>query len=197
MRKLTVLTAVLILALAAKPALAQISFTDTFTVTGHLGISTSSTACTGAGTYTALCPSADCTCYTATKASLHSATGGPITIPPGTTSVAVAVDFKDGTSTPGCYPGYGKVVYKASSGPDQAKILFFARLCNRLFPGAPLSFSGGGAIASATFESPIGTVNLTGWGTAFGAYSPAPTGQTLSLTLSATGTATDRVTPAP
>ncbi len=188
MRRLIVLTAALILALGAKPALAQITFNDTFTITGHLGISTSSTACTAAGTYTALCPAADCTCYAVTKASLHH-TSVLVTIPPGTTNVAVAVDFKNGTSTPGCYAAYGKVVYTASSGPDHAKILFFARLCNRFFPGAPLSFSGGGAIADASFLVSGIPFTLTGYGTAFGTYSPAPSGQTLSLSLAATATA--------
>ena len=89
MRKLIVLLTLAILALGATPVLA---INATFIVTGHFGVTTTTSKCTSLP-YPALCPSGDnCVCYTATKTSLHTATGGLLTIPPGTTTVDVSVD---------------------------------------------------------------------------------------------------------
>src|ERR1700740_330925 len=104
MRKLIVLLALAILALGASPALA---INATFTVTGHFGVTTTASKCTSLP-YPAMCPSGDsCVCYTATKTSLHTAAGGLLTIPPGTTKVAVSVDKTQNTSHPGCKPAWG------------------------------------------------------------------------------------------
>lgn len=184
MRKLIVLTTLAILALGASPVLA---INATFTVTGHLGVTTSAGKCTSL-TYPAMCPAADtCVCYTATKTSLHTASGGPLTIPPGTTTVDVSVDTTDKTSAPGCKPAWGEIQYNQTSGGDTATIEFFASLCPALAGGLPLSFSGGGALTNATLNVPlIGPVSgITGFGTATGTYFSAAAGSNLTLNLTA------------
>jgi hypothetical protein len=185
MRKLIVLLAIAILALGASPALA---INATFTVTGHFGVTTTTSKCTGLA-YPAMCPSGDnCVCYSATKTSLHTATGSAITIPPGTTNVAVSVDNTLNTSHPGCKPAWGEIQYtETGGGPDTATVEFFASLCSPLFATSPLSFSGGGALTSATLEvPPFGVISgITGLGTATGTYSPANSGTNLTLNLTA------------
>ena len=137
MRKLIVLSAIAILA-SASPALA---INATFTVSGHLGVATSAGKCTSLA-YPAMCPSANCVCYTATKTSLHTAKGGLLTIPPGTTQVAVSVDTADITSHPGCAPAWGEVHYVSSNLQDSATIEFFASLCKPLAAGFAPDFFG-------------------------------------------------------
>jgi hypothetical protein len=61
MRKLIVLSAIAILAFGASPALA---INATFTVTGNLGVATSTGKCTSLAC-PAMCPSASCVCYAA------------------------------------------------------------------------------------------------------------------------------------
>ena len=179
MRKLIILLAIAILALGASPALA---INATFTVTGHFGVTTTTSKCTGLA-YPAMCPSGDnCVCYSATKTSLHTATGSAITIPPGTTNVAVSVDNTLNTSHPGCKPAWGEIDYTQTGGTDTATIEFFASLCSPLFATTPLTFSGGGALTNATFGIFSG---ITGLGTATGTYSPANTGTNLTLNLTA------------
>ena len=157
MRKLIVLLTIAILAFGASPVLA-ITLQDTFQVTGHLGVAVSAGRCTSLA-YPAMCPSADtCVCYTATKTSLHSATGGVLTIPPGTTKVAVSVDTKDATSHPGCRPAWGEIQYNQTGGGDNATIEFFASLCKPLTAGAPQTFSGGGALTNASPSSGRNTI---------------------------------------
>jgi hypothetical protein len=130
MRKQIVLLAIAILAFVASPALA---INATFTVTGHFGITTTTSKCTSL-TYPKICPSGDnCVCYTATKTSLHTATGGLLTIPPGTTKVAVSVDNTLNTSHPGCKPALGEIQIpklaedpirrRSSSSPRYARLL--------------------------------------------------------------------------
>jgi hypothetical protein len=179
MRKIIVLLAIAILALGASPVLA---INATFTVTGHFGVTTTTSKCTTL-TYPALCPTRDnCVCYTATKTSLHTASAGPLTIPPGTTKVAVSVDNTLNTSHPGCKPAWGEIDYTQTGGTDTATIEFFASLCSPLFATSPLTFSGGGALTNATFGIFSG---ITGLGTATGTYSPANTGTNLTLSLTA------------
>ncbi len=179
MRKLIVLSAIAVLALAS-PALA---FNETFTVTGNLGVATSAGKCTSLS-YPSLCPSGDnCVCYTAKKTSLHTAKG-ILTIPPGTTQVAVSVDTTDMTSHPGCAPAWGEIQYNQSGGgADNATIEFFASLCKPLAPGSPQTFSGGGALTSSTFVIGIFPIDVTGFGTATGTYFAGATGQNLTLNL--------------
>jgi hypothetical protein len=175
MRKLIVLSAIAVLALAS-PALA---FNETFTVTGNLGVATSAGKCTSLA-YPAMCPAADtCVCYTAKKTSLHTAKGGTLTIPPGTTQVAVSVDTTDITSHPGCSPAWGEVHYVSTNGLDSATIEFFASLCKPLAAGSPQTFSGGGALTNAVF----GFLGATGFGTATGTYFAGASGQNLTLNL--------------
>jgi hypothetical protein len=185
MRKLIVLLAIAILALGASPVLA-ITLQETFSVTGHLAVTTTTSKCTGLA-YPAMCPSGDnCVCYSATKTSLHTATGSAITIPPGTTKVAVSVDNTLNTSHPGCKPAWGEVQYTQTGGSDTATIEFFASLCSPLFATAPLSFSGGGALTNATLVvDGLLFSGVTGLGTATGTYSPAATGSNLTLNLTA------------
>ena len=181
MRKLIVLSAIAILALGASRAFA---LDETLTVTGNLGVSTSSGKCTSFA-YPAMCPSAKCVCYTATKTSLHTAKG-ILTIPPGTTQVAVSVDTADKTSKPGCAPAWGEIQYKQTGGNDTATIEFFASLCQPLSPGAAETFSGGGALTDSLLVVPIfGAIDLTGFGTATGTYSSGAAGQNLTLSLTA------------
>jgi hypothetical protein len=182
MRKLIVLSAIAVLALAS-PALA---LNETFTVTGNLGVATSAGKCTSL-TYPSLCPSGDnCVCYTAKKTSLHTAKG-ILTIPPGTTQVAVSVDTSDITSHPGCSPAWGEVHYSQTGGSDMATIEFFASLCKPLAPGSPQTFSGGGALTDSLFVIPIfGAIDVTGFGTATGTYFNGAAGQNLTLSLTAT-----------
>ncbi|MGH7972769.1 MAG: hypothetical protein ACREIC_28985 [Limisphaerales bacterium] len=184
MRKLIVLSAIAILAFGASPVLA-FNLQQTFTVTGHLGVATSNGKCTSLA-YSAMCPSANCVCYTATKTSLHTAKGGGLTIPPGTTQVAVSVDTSDTTSHPGCSPAWGEIQYSQAGGGDAATVEFFASLCKPLAPGSPQTFSGGGALTNSSFASPIGPIDLTGFGTATGTYFSAAGGQNLTLNLTAT-----------
>jgi hypothetical protein len=185
MRKLIVLMTIAVLAFGASPVLA-ITLQNTFKVSGHLGVTTSTGKCTSL-TYPAMCPSADnCICYTATKTSLHSATGGILTIPPGTTKVAVSVDTKDATSHPGCSPAWGEIQYNQTGGSDMATIEFFASLCKPLASTSPQTFSGGGALTSATlvFEGfPVS--GITGFGTATGTYSAGASGDNFTLNLTA------------
>jgi hypothetical protein len=182
MRKLIVLSAIAVLALAS-PVLA---LDETLTVSGHFGVATSAGKCTSLA-YPALCPSTHtCVCYTATETSLHTATGSILTIPPGTTKVAVSVDTTDKTSAPGCKPAWGEVHYAQTSGDDSATIEFFASLCPALAPGSPLTFSGGGALTDSLLVVPIfGAVDLTGFGTATGTYFSGAAGQNLTLSLTA------------
>lgn len=184
MRKLSVMLTIAILAFGASPVLA---INATFTVKGHFGVATSPGTCTSLP-YPKLCPATDtCICYTATKTSLHAATGGLLTIPPGTTQVAVSVDATRATSHPGCRPAWGEIEYTQTNGSDMATIEFFASLCQPLAPSLPLSFSGGGALTSATLEvPPLGLISgITGFGTATGTYFPALTGSNLTLNLTA------------
>ncbi len=182
MRKLIVLSAIAILALAS-PVLA---IEETFSITGHFGVAASKGKCTSLA-YPAMCPSAGCVCYTATKPSLHTASGGILTIPPGTTQVAVSVDTADITSHPGCSPAWGEVHYSQTGGSDMATIEFFASLCKPLAPGSPQTFSGGGALTDSLFVFPfIGAVDVTGFGTATGTYFTGAAGQNLTLSLTAT-----------
>jgi hypothetical protein len=152
---------------------------------GHLGVTTSTGKCTSLA-YPAMCPSTDkCVCYTATKTSLHTAKGGPLTIPPGTTQVAVSVDTTDTTSKPGCRPAWGEIQYNQTNGPDNATIEFFASLCQPLAPTLPQSFSGGGALTKALLVvPPFGGISATGFGTATGTYTGA-SGDNLTLDLTA------------
>ena len=185
MRKLIVLLAIAILALGASPVLA-ITLQETFSVTGHLAVTTTTSKCTGLA-YPAMCPSGDnCVCYSATKTSLHTASGGLITIPPGTTKVAVSVDNTLNTSHPGCKPAWGEIQYtETGGGPDTATIEFFASLCSPLFATSPLTFSGGGALTSSNILIGGFPFDITGFGTATGTYSPANTGTNLTLNLTA------------
>jgi hypothetical protein len=184
MRKLIVLSAIAILTLGASPVLA-ISLQQTFTVTGHLGVATSTGKCTSLA-YPAMCPSANCVCYTATKTSLHTATGKGLTIPPGTTQVAVSVDNADITSHPGCSPAWGEVHYVATHGGDNATIEFFASLCKPFAAGSPQTFSGGGALTESTIVIDGFGLDVTGFGTATGTYFSGAAGQNLTLNLAAT-----------
>lgn len=187
MRKVLILIAIAALAFKATPALAQITFADTFTVTAHLASSSNPALCTAPGTYTAFCPIADtCKCLSATKANLHNG-NTIVTIPPGTTTVAVARDNTEATSTPpGCFPAYAYVHYVANApSSDNALINMFGTLCKPLVAGGPLSFSGGGAIESASFVVGPFLVSLVGWGTVTGTYAPGTTGQNLTLNLAA------------
>lgn len=182
MRKLIVLSAITILALAS-PVLA---LDETFTVGGNLGVATSAGKCTELA-YPAMCPSASCTCYTATKTSLHTASGGILTIPPGTTEVAVSVDTADITSHPGCSPAWGEIKYTQTDGEDSATIEFFASLCKPFAVGSPLTFSGGGALTESTFViDGLPFSGITGFGTATGTYLAGASGQNLTLSLTAT-----------
>jgi hypothetical protein len=184
MRKLIVLLAIAIVALGASKALA---INATFTVTGHFGVTTTTSKCTSLA-YPAMCPSGDnCVCYTATKTSLHTATGGLLTIPPGTTTVDVSVDNTRNTSHPGCKPAWGEIQYtETGGGPDTATIEFFASLCSPLGATLPLTFSGGGALTNATLVvDGFPLSGITGLGTATGTYSPANTGTNLTLNLTA------------
>jgi hypothetical protein len=159
----------------------------TFTVTGHFGVTTTTSKCTGLA-YPAMCPSGDnCVCYSATKTSLHTATGSAITIPPGTTNVAVSVDNTLNTSHPGCKPAWGEIQYtETGGGPDTATVEFFASLCSPLFATSPLTFSGGGALTNATLVvDGFPLSGITGLGTATGTYSPANSGTNLTLNLTA------------
>jgi hypothetical protein len=174
MRKLIVLSAIAILALAS-PVLA---FDETFTISGNLGVATSVGKCTSLP-YPAMCPSASCVCYTATKTSLHTAKGGALTIPPGTTKIVVAVDTAGITSHPGCSPAWGEVDYVSTSGEDSATIEFFASLCKPFAAGSAQTFSGGGALTNAVF----GFLGATGFGTATGTYLAGAGGQNLTLNL--------------
>ena len=185
MRKLIVLLAIAILTLGASPVLA-ITLQETFSVTGHLAVTTTTSKCTGLA-YPAMCPSGDnCVCYSATKTSLHTATGSAITIPPGTTKVAVSVDNTLNTSHPGCKAAWGEVLYTQTGGSDTATVEFFASLCSPLFATAPLTFSGGGALTNATLAvDGFPLSGITGLGTATGTYSPANTGTNLTLNLTA------------
>ena len=183
MRKLSVMLTIAILAFGASPVLA---INATFTVKGHFGVATSPGTCTSLP-YPKLCPATDtCICYTATKTSLHAATGGLLTIPPGTTQVAVSVDATRATSHPGCRPAWGEIEYTQTGGSDMATIEFFASLCQPLAAGLPLSFSGGGALTSATLVfGGLPLSGITGFGTATGTYFPALTGSNLTLSLTA------------
>ncbi len=183
MRKQITLLAIAIVALGASPALA---INATFIVTGRLGVTTTASKCTSLS-YPSMCPSSDkCVCYTATKTSLHTATGGPLTIPPGTTEVAVSVDQSDKASSPGCRPAWGEIQYNQTGGSDTATIEFFASLCQPLAATLPQSFSGGGALTNATLKvDGIPITGITGFGTATGTYSAAPTGSNLTLNLTA------------
>jgi hypothetical protein len=185
MRKLIVLLTIAILAFGATPVLA-ITLQNTFQVTGHLGVAVSAGKCTSLA-YPAMCPSADtCVCYTATKTSLHSATGGVLTIPPGTTKVAVSVDTKDATSHPGCSPAWGEIQYNQTGGSDNATIEFFASLCKPLTAVSPQTFSGGGALTNASLVvEGIPFIGITGLGTATGTYSAAASGDNFTLNLTA------------
>jgi hypothetical protein len=180
MRKLIVLSAIAILALAS-PVLA---IDQTFTITGHFGVATSAGKCTSLA-YPSMCPAAhSCVCYTATKTSLHTAKGGILTIPPGTTQVAVSVDNTDAASKPGCRPAWGEVHYSQTGGADTATIEFFASLCQPLAAAQPQTFSGGGALTSATFViSGFPFSGITGFGTATGTYFTGAAGQNLTLNL--------------
>ncbi len=181
MRKLIVLSAIAIMALGASPVLA-INLQQTFTVTGHLATA-SAGKCTSLS-YPSLCPSGDnCVCYTTKRTSLHTASGGLLTIPPGTTQVAVSVDTTDATSHPGCSPAWGEIHYTAAAGPDNATIEFFASLCKPMSPGAPQTLSGGGALTSSTFLVGPFPLDLTGFGTATGTYLTGAAGQNLTLNL--------------
>jgi len=181
MRKMMILSAIAILAFVASPVLAQ----TTFTVSGHLATPTAG-RCTLLS-YAANCPSGDaCVCYTATKPSLHTASGGIVTIPPGVTEVQVSVDTSDKTSTPGCKPVWGEVMYTADSGPDTATVEFFASLCPAITAGQPSSFSGGGALTNSLFEVPfLGDISIDAIGTATGTYASGAAGQNLTLNLMA------------
>jgi hypothetical protein len=183
MRKMMILSAIAIIAFVASPVLAQ----TTFTVSGHLATPTAGRC---ALPYAANCPSDDaCVCYAATKPSLHTASGGIVTIPPGVTKVQVSVDTSDKTSTPGCKPAWGEVQYTADSGPDTATVEFFASLCPAITAGQPLSFSGGGALTNSLFEIPslsfLGAFSIDAIGTATGTYSSGAAGQNLTLNLTA------------
>ncbi len=194
MRKILILIAIAALAFKVTPALAQITFTDTFTVTGNLALSSNPALCTALGTYTAFCPTADnCKCLSATQANLHNG-NTIVTIPPGTTTVAVAKAKGDSTGTSpnplGCFPAYAYVHYVANSpSSDNALINIFGTLCKPLVAGAPLNFSGGGAIESASFVVGPFQVSVVGWGTVTGTYAPGTTGQNLTLNLNAQATA--------
>jgi hypothetical protein len=175
----------IVLGLGTSQVLAQ-PINATFSVTGHLGVAVSSGKCTSLA-YPAMCPSGhDCVCYTATKTSIHTASGGLLIIPPGKTQVAVSVDQTDKTSAPGCKPAWGEVQYVATAGPDTATVEFFAALCPPLAAGSPKKFAGGGALTNATLDTPLGTLpGITGLGTATGTYFPGVAGQNLTLDLTA------------
>jgi hypothetical protein len=185
MRKLIILSAFAILALGASSVLA-ISLQETFSVTGHLAVTTTTSKCTSLP-YPAMCPSGDnCVCYSATKTSLHTATGSAITIPPGTTQVAVSVDNTENTSHPGCKPAWGEVQYTQTGGSDTTTVEFFASLCSPLGATLPLTFSGGGALTNATLDfDGFQLSGITGLGTATGTYFPAAGGTNLTLNLTA------------
>ncbi|HVA40931.1 MAG TPA: hypothetical protein VNF49_09715, partial [Candidatus Binataceae bacterium] len=171
MRKLIVLLTIAIVALGASPVLA-ISLQHTFIVTGHLGVALLASKCTSLP-YPSLCPSSDtCVCFTATKTSLHAASGDLLTIPPGTTKMAISVDTTQATSHPGCRPAWGEIEYNQTTGSDTATIEFFASLCQPLAPTLPQSFSGGGALTNATLVIGGFPFTGTGFGTATGTYSP-------------------------
>jgi len=188
MRKILILIAIAVLGFKVMPALAQIPYNADFQVSGNLGISSSSTACSTG--YAAFCPSNHtCKCLTASQASLHNASGGSITIPPGVTTVDVAKDVTDVTNTPpgGCFPAYADVNYVSTDGTAHATINIFATLCKPVVAGGPLSFSGGGAIEQATLID-VFPITVTGWGTLTGTYAPTSTsGQNLTLDLMASG----------
>ena len=156
-------------------------------VSGNSGLRRDVRARRGCRLKTAHAPQWHCICYTATKTSLHTATGGLVTIPPGKTVVAVSVDQTDKTSSPGCRPAWGEIQYTQTGGSDSATIEFFASLCQALAPTSPQSFSGGGALTSATLDvPPFGDISgITGFGTATGTYSAAATGSNLTLNLTA------------
>jgi hypothetical protein len=121
-----------------------------------------------------------------TKTSLHTAKGGILTIPPGTTQVAVSVDTTDKTSSPGCKPAWGEVQYNQTGGGDSATIEFFASLCHALSATAPLNFSGGGALTNATLVvNGFPFSGITGFGTATGTYFAGAVGQNFTLNLTA------------
>jgi hypothetical protein len=180
MHKLIVLSAIAVLALAS-PALA---LNETFTVTGNLGVATSPGKCTSLP-YPSMCPSAGCVCYTAKKTSLHTASGGILTIPPGTTQVAVSVDPALITSHPGCSPAWGEIQYQQTGGSDMATIEFFASLCKPVAAGSPQTFSGGGALTDSLLVVDGFAFDLTGYGTATGTYFAGASGQNLTLNLTA------------
>ena len=135
-----------------------------------------------------MCPSGDnCVCYSATKTSLHTATGSAITIPPGTTKVAVSVDNTLNTSHPGCKPAWGEIDYtQTRGGTDTATIEFFASLCSPLFCNlAPELFRRGSLDERYLGFEAFSLSGITGLGTATGTYSPANTGTNLTLNLTA------------
>jgi hypothetical protein len=186
MRMGTVFVFVIIaLGLGTSPALAQV-INETFKVSGHLGIAASAGPCNSLAYST--CPSGHtCICYTATKTSLHTGSGGLLTIPPGTTQVAVSVDATDKTSAPGCKPARGEVQYtETGGGPDTATVEFFAAICPPLAAGLPKTFSGGGALTNATLEvEGIPFAGITGLGTATGTFFAGAAGQNLTLNFTA------------
>lgn len=185
MRKLSILLTIAIVALGASSALA---FTGSITVSGNLALASSTTGCTSRP-YPAICPTADdCVCYKLSKASLHSAgLPGGVSIPPGTTKAFFARDETDKTGSAGtCDPVYGEVDYTGNDGVSNAQIFVFGSLCtpSPLSPGGPLTVSGGGAIESAVLETPIGPLDVSGYGTAAGTYQPlvSPPAFTMSIT---------------
>ena len=189
MRKILILVVIAVLGFQVKPALAQFTFTGDFQVSGNLGLQSSGTACSTG--YAAFCPAGHtCRCLMDTQANLHTASGSSLTIPPGVTTVAVAKDVTDVTNTPpgGCFPVYADVNYVSNTpGQASATINIFGTLCKPLVAGAPLTFSGGGAIEQAMFEVPIlGPIPFSGFGTLTGTYAPTSTsGQNLTLDLNA------------
>jgi hypothetical protein len=192
MNRLRILLTVAIVSLSAAPALA---ITATFKVSGNLGLQADATGCTS-HPYTAMCPIADsCSCYKVSKTSLHATNLPPgVTIPPGKTTAFFAVDGEDGTGSAGtCKPVYGEVDYLSDNMQDSVQIFMFGSLCNPFSAGAPLSISGGGAIEEAMFEVMIGPfevpIEVVGFGTAVGTYSPGSTGQTFTLSLTANASA--------
>ena len=109
-----------------------------------------------------------------------------MSIPPGTTKVAVSVDTTDATSRPGCRPAWGEIQYNQTGGGDSATIEFFASLCKPLTAVSPQTFSGGGALTNASLVvEGLPFSGVTGLGTATGTYSAAASGDNFILNLTA------------
>jgi hypothetical protein len=141
MRKVFIFMTIAILAVGASPVLA-ITLQNTFTVSGHLGVTTSTGKCTSLAYPASVRPPTLASAIQPRRPRFTPQKGKILTIPPGTTQVAVSVDLTDKASSPGCKPAWGEVQYNQTGGGDSATIEFFASLCPALAATAPLTFSG-------------------------------------------------------